>query len=139
MTRHKRNRVSSRANELIADYRNLRTIPAVLGMVFFMSTLYQFGAFQSELSFAWFDYTLTTEHAVFASLMIYAVAFASSETRQFEHYEDWEKILITLGPVLVIATEYSTLANEWIMTTSDPWSQITGAAIVLIGYGVAIQ
>lgn len=123
----------------MADYKNLRTVPALLGMVFFMSTLYQFGAFDHDIAFAWFDYTLTTEHAVFLSLGVYIVAFASSETRQFENYDGWEKLLIAAGPVLILGTEYLESLNDIVMTTSDPWSMVAAAAIVLIGYGVAVQ
>lgn len=107
-------------------------------MVFFASTLYQFGAV-TEVQFEWFEYTLTTMHAVAVSLIVYLVAFASSETRNFDAYDGWEKALIAAGPSLIALHQWYDPVNEWIMTTSEPWMQIAAAAVVLIGYGVAVQ
>ena len=43
---------------------------------------------------------------MFVSLATYAVAFISSETKEFENYEDWGKGMITAGPILLIGHQF---------------------------------
>lgn len=132
-----------RSNSLgghLEDWGQLRTIPAVIGMAAFLTTIFFYGAFGNEpLEFAWFDYQLTDTHAVGATLGIYAIAFASSETRDFSLYETWEQALIAAGPVLMAATWYSDRVHEYVFMTADPWLQIGASALVLAGYWTATQ
>lgn len=129
---------SSRSlNGVLSDYSQLRAVPALLGMLFSIFGLYQFGAF-STLELAWFDYTIETNHVMFGSLAIYAVAFMSSETRSFEHYDDWEQALIAASPVLIVGYEYVGFVAD-LVNSADPWSQVLAFLIVAGGYGVAMR
>ena len=123
------------------DYTNLRTIPALLSVVFVVATLYQFGGI-ATVEFLWVEdgYTLTTEHALFASLGAYLVAFASSETKDFDRYEDWEKVAIAAGPFVIVAHEYWAWFNDLIVGdgTSDLLS-ILAFLVVVTAWTVAVR
>lgn len=125
-------------NGLMHDYSQLRAVPALLGIVFGLASLYQFGGI-SEVTIEWFNYELTSEHGMFVSLGVLVVAFMSSQTKQFENYETWEQVLIAASPGLIIAHHFSDTANDIIMTTSDPWSQVGAFVICLAGYGAAMR
>jgi len=119
------------------DYANLRALPALLGVIFGIMSLYQFGAV-SEVEVLWLDYTLTTQHATLGSLFVFVLAFASSQTKQFEHYEDWEKVLIAASPVVILGNEYVGMIHD-LVTHSDPWTQVLAFLIAMGGYGVAMR
>jgi hypothetical protein len=115
----------------------LRTIPAFLGIFFAIASLYQFGGI-SEVHLVWLDYTLTTQHAMFGSLGIYAVAFASSETRNFEYYEDWEKGVIAAGPALIVAHQYLPYVTD-LFASNTPLVPVIGFIIALASWGAAVR
>lgn len=118
-------------------YMELRTIPALLGIVFAIASLYQFGGI-SEVHITWIEYTLSEQHAMFVSLATLLVAFASSETKQFEAYEDWEKAIIAAGPVLIVSHQYVTEVSD-IIATNDPTGGIVAFAISVMSWGVAVR
>lgn len=122
---------------LVDDYMQLRTVPALIGIVFAISSLYQFGGI-ANVSLEWINYTLTTQDSMLISLGAYAVAFASSETKQFQHYEDWEKGMIAAAPVLIVGHEYLTFVSDFV-TNNSP----TGGALLFIlcmaAWGVAVR
>jgi len=124
-------------SSLTNDYMELRTIPALLGIVFAIASLYQFGGI-SEVHITWLDYTLSTQHAMFVSLATLLVAFASSETKQFEAYEDWEKVLIAAGPVLIVSQQYVTEVAD-IIAKNDPTGGIVAFVISVMAWGVAVR
>ena len=125
-------------NDVVNDYKNLRTIPALLGIVFAVASLYQFGGIATVELMWGLNYTLTTEHAMFLSLGTFVVAFASSETKDFEMYADWEKGMIAAGPLLLIGHQYSTfLSNQFV--THDPVLPVIGFLISVAAWGVAIR
>jgi len=66
---------SNSMGDALSDYTHLRTLPALLSVVFILAGLYQFG--DSEVMLTWIDYTLTAEHDTFISLAAYAIAFAT--------------------------------------------------------------
>ena len=128
----------SSMSNLVKDYKDLRTIPALLGIFFAIASLYQFGGI-AEVQILWgFDYILTTEHAMFVSLAAYAVAFMSSETKEFQNYEDWEKGMIAAGPILLIGHQYWTWLGDQ-FTTHDPMLPIVGFVIAIAAWGVAVR
>ncbi|ARS89642.1 hypothetical protein [Natrarchaeobaculum aegyptiacum] len=123
---------------MTSNYANLRTIPAVLGVLFGLMSLYQFGAFGDTLGFAWFDYELTAMHAMVGSLIVYVIAFASSETRSFDHYHDGEKVLIAVSVLLILLypqVDYAVTLVEY----HDPGTMIVAWLVTISGYGVAIR
>ncbi|MFP8954838.1 hypothetical protein ACLI4Z_18030 [Natrialbaceae archaeon A-arb3/5] len=122
---------------IVNDYANLRTVPALLSVFFAMASLYQFGAV-SDLHIEWFDYTLTSTHAIGGSLAVYLIAFASSQTKSFDHYEDWEKVTIASGPVLIIGYEYLPYLPTAI-EYHDPATFVLAWLVAMASYGVAVR
>ena len=124
-------------NGLVDDYSQLRAVPALLGIVFAMASLYQFGGV-SELTLEWFSYTLTDQHAMLVSLGVLVVAFMSSQTKQFENYQDWEQILILATPSLVIGYHYIGFV-ESLVNTAEPWGQVAAFLVCVAGYASAMR
>ena len=126
------------ASTVLEDYTQLNTIPALLSVAFVAAGLYTFGGI-SDITIVWLsNYSLTGTHALGISLGVYAVAFMSSETRDFAHYEDWEKVLIAGGPALMIAYEYWQPATDLINTTSN-LGPIAAFLVTVAAWGVAVR
>jgi hypothetical protein len=123
---------------VVGDYSQLKTIPAMLGILFTLSSLYQFGGI-SEVHLAWIDYTLTTEHAMMVSLGTFLVAFASSETKSFERYDDWEKGFIAAAPGLVLLYEVTQFVPDLLLGLGDPLGPMLGFLVTVAGWGVAVR
>ena len=122
----------------LEDYTHLRTLPALLSVVFIVSGLYQFGGI-SDVTIVWLsDYTLTTQHALFIAIGSYALAFASSETKSFDRYADWEKLAILSGPVVILGNEYVTFISDLINTTSN-LGPIAAFLVTVVAWGVAVR
>ena len=120
------------------DYMNLRTLPAAIGIVFAIASLYLFGLFQG-LTFGWgIDYELTSSHALWASLGAYLLAFASSETRSFDKYERPEQGLIVAGPAVMVASQHWTWFADQ-MAANSPHLAMVAFAVSFVSYGVLVQ
>jgi len=128
---------SNSMGNALSDYTHLRTLPALLSVVFILAGLYQFGGI-SEVMLTWIDYTLTAEHATFISLAAYAIAFASSETKQFESYEQWEQVAIALGPVIIAGYQYVPQLADLINTSSN-LGPIVAFLATVVAWGVAVR
>ena len=129
---------SRNMSSMLDDYMNLRTLPAAIGIVFTISSLYLFGGI-AGLSLEWgLDYTLTSGHALWASLGAYILAFASSETRSFDRYEQWEQVMIAAGPAVMIAYNHSTWFNDMIVT-NEPHLAGIAFLVSFASYAVLVQ
>jgi hypothetical protein len=122
---------------VLSDYTHLRTLPALLSVLFILSGLYQFGGI-SEVMLTWIDYTLTAEHATFISLASYAIAFASSETKQFDSYEQWEQVAIALGPLIIASYQYVPQVAG-VINTSSNLGPIVAFFATVVAWGVAVR
>jgi hypothetical protein len=128
----------NRAGDMVSDYANIRTVPAMLSTLYIIAGLFQFGAIP-PLEVLWLDYTLTTQHSLIISLGAYVAAFASSETKQFENYMTWEKVAIALGPVLILGNEYVSEINSLLLDIGDPLGMQLAFIATLVSWGVAVQ
>jgi len=128
---------SNSMGNVLSDYTHLRTLPALLSVVFIIAGLYQFGGI-SEVLLTWIDYTLTAEHATFISLGAYAIAFASSETKQFDSYEQWEQVAIALGPVIIASYQYVPQVAD-VINTSSNLGPIVAFLATVVAWGVAVR
>ena len=128
---------SDSMGNVLSDYTHLRTLPALLSVLFIIAGLYQFGGI-SEVMLTWIDYTLTAEHATFISLAAYAIAFASSETKQFESYEQWEQVAIALGPVVIASYQYVPQVAG-VINTSSNLGPIVAFLATVVAWGVAVR
>jgi len=131
-----------RTSNLAQDYMNIRTLPAMLSVIFALASLYQFGGI-SDVTLTWIGgtggYTLTGEHSVMASMAAYTVAFMSSETKQFENYETWEMGLIAAAPVVIVGQQYVTEVNDFITSLGDPLGMQLSFLVTIVAWAVAVQ
>ena len=125
------------ATGLLSDYAHLRTLPALTSALLVAFSLYLYGGI-SELTFGWLGYTLTTQHALMGSLVIYVIAFASSETRSLEYYEDWEMALISSGPGIMLAYQYIPFIQDQ-FTANDPHLSIIAFVFSVVSWGVMVR
>jgi len=128
----------NRASDMVSDYMNIRSLPAMLSVAFVAASLYQFGGI-TTVELPWLSYTLTTQHSLLISLGAFAAAFASSETKQFEYYEDWEKIAIALGPAVILGNEYLPAVNDFLLSLGDPLGMQLAFVATVVSWGVAVQ
>jgi hypothetical protein len=129
----------NRMTGMLGDYAHLRTLPAMLSVVYVLAGLYQFGGV-SDVTLVWLsNYTLTAEHATFASIGTFLVAFASSETKAFDMYEDWEKVAIALGPVVIIGEQYVTEISNLLLDLGDPLGMQVAFLLTVVSWGVAVR
>ena len=125
----------------LSEYTNLRTLPAILSVVFVLTSLYQFGGV-TEVTLVWLnDYSLTAEHAALGGITVYAAAFASSETKQFEYYETWEQAALALVPVVTVGYHYVSEIQTFItdLGGSSPIGAQLAFAATLFGWFVAVR
>jgi hypothetical protein len=129
---------SNRMSGLMSDYAHLRTLPAMLSVVFVVASAFQFGAITAPTIQWGLDYTLTAEHATIISLATFATAFASSETKAFDRYEDWEKVVIAAAPVLIVSHQYVGFVGDQFANYS-PTFAIGAFVISVVSWGVAVR
>lgn len=129
---------SNRANSLMDDYMNIRSLPAALSVAFVGASLYQFGGI-AEISLPWISYTLTTQASLMVSLGAFLVAFMGSETKRFENYESWEQAAIIAGPAVILGNEYVTEVNDFLMNLGDPTGYQLAFVLTVVSWGVAMQ
>jgi len=123
---------------MVNDYTHLRTVPALLSVLFIATGLYQFGGI-SQFTLNWgLNYTITAEHAAIASIAVFAIAFMSSETRSFDYYETWEMVFIGASPLLIVGHQYVGWVNTQI-TNNSPTLSILAFLVTVIGWGVAVR
>lgn len=127
--------MTSHVSARVDDYSNLRTVPAVIGLLFGLASLVQFGGI-APLEFSWFDYTLTGDHAMWISLGSLVVAFASSETTDFDDYATWEQAVMALGVGLIAADRHLGFVADFIDSLGDMGHMIA-FALAFAAWGVA--
>ena len=121
----------------LSDYTHLRTLPALLSVVFVLAGLYQFGGI-AEVEIVWLDYLLTAEHATVISLAAFAAAFASSETKALDHYEKWEQVVIAAGPILIVGYQYTDFVYD-LVSTEGNFGPVVAFLVTVVAWGVAVR
>jgi hypothetical protein len=133
---------SNRMGGMLKDYSHLRTLPAMLSVVYVVAGLYQFGGI-SDVTIMWLagsgGYTLTAEHAALASVLTFAIAFASSETKNFEQYETWEMAVIGSGPLLILGEQYVTEISDFLLDLGDPLGLQLAFVVTVAAWAVAVR
>jgi hypothetical protein len=66
-------------------------------------------------------------------------AFASSETRAIEAYENWEKVAIALGPLVILGQQYVAEIDSLLLDIGDPLGYQLAFVVTLVSWGVATQ
>lgn len=130
---------SSGISDAIGEYASLKTLPAIFSVAFVATSLYQFGGI-TEITLVWLsNYSLTAEHAALGGMVVYAAAFMSSETKRFEHYEDWEKVAIAAVPGITLGYQYTTQVPDLINSIGDPLGAQLAFFATLFGWFVAVR
>lgn len=130
---------TSSMNRMLGDYAHLRTLPALLSVGFVATSLYQFGGI-SDITLVWLsNYTLTAEHASLGGVLIWAIAFMSSETKAFDRYEDWEKITLAAAPLLVLGQAHITEIDNFLMDLGDPLGYQLAFLVTIVSWAVAVR
>jgi len=125
-------------SSILADYAYLRTLPALTVALLFVFSAYLYGAI-SPLTLEWgIDYTITTQGALIGSLVIYALAFASSETKDLEKYEKPEIALISSGPGIMLLYQYIPYVQDQ-FAAYDPTLSIIAFIFSMVSWGVMVR
>jgi len=123
---------------LLSDYAHLRTLPALTSALLVVFGAYLYGAI-SPVTLQWgLDYTISTQGALIGSLVIYVIAFASSETRSLEYYENWEIALISSGPGIMLLYQYVGFVQDQ-FASYDPHLYIVAFIFALLSWGVMVR
>lgn len=129
----------SSPSQVVSNYANIRTIPAMLSVVFALASLYQFGGI-ATVELVWLsNYTLTAEHSVIASMGTFIVALASSETKSFEYYETWEQGVIALGPIVIVGDYLTAEVTDLLVGLGDPLGYQLAFVLTLVSWTVAVR
>ena len=130
-------------HDILDDYMNIRTVPALLSVVFVVAGLYQFGGI-STVELTWLGgssgaYALTAQHAVLGSLGSFLIAFMSSQTKRFENYDQWEQVAIAAGPILILGQHYITEVHDFLIGLGDPLGLQLAFLVTVVSWGVAVR
>ena len=120
----------------IGDYTELRTVPAIIGVLFALSSLTLF--LGGELYIGALDYTFASEHSLLVSVVCLAAAFAASDTNDFAYYRDWEKGLVALFIVVLFAVEFSSTANS-LIHDNEPYAGIIAFVWGVVAWAIVSQ
>ena len=118
------------------DYTQLNTIPAVAGIAFAVSSAVQF--LDASISIGAVDWTFEPAIAMVVSLGALIVAFASSDTRDWRHYDQWEQAVVAVGAALIPATEYVVEVSDFI-AQNDPVAGLGAFLLSFAAWGVLAQ
>ena len=131
---------SSSLSGAVSNYSNIRTIPAFVSAAFIALSLYQFGGID-PVTFNWgLNYTFEPAHAALGSLAAYLVAFMSSETKDFQYYENWEKGAIVAGPSLIFLWHYvPEVETEILNAMGDPLGAQVAFLLGVVSWVVIVR
>jgi hypothetical protein len=123
---------------MLGDYAQIRVVPALASVLFIAASALQFGAIE-PITVTWLDFTLDTSYSMVVSLGVFALAFASSETKSFEHYDQWEQIVIGLGPALILGHEFVPALSDFIASIGDPTGYAIAFVVTMASWAVAVR
>ena len=125
--------MATRHSNLFKNYTQLNTIPAIVGIVFAVSAAVQF--LQAEIMLGLIDYSFDPAHALIVSVFALVVAFASSDTKNFQHYETWEQALVGLAVVVMVSAEYTTTGADFLVE-NEPHAGLLAFLVSMAAWGV---
>jgi len=111
----------------VENYTQLNTIPALVGILFAVSSGVQFLGMTVAIQYP-ISYSFPTEHALIVSLVALVVAFAASDTRSYEFYKSWEQLTVVIAVAAMISAEYFAEVQSMV-TNNQPWA---GTALFIV-------
>lgn len=127
-------RSSSGFSQLAGNYMEINTVSALLGIVFAISAAVQYLGATISIEHP-MSYSYPTEHALLVSFVVLLLAFATSETRSWDYYEGWEKLVVGVTVVGMIAAEYIAEVGT-IVTNNQPWAGTIMFALGVVAWGI---
>jgi len=129
---------SSYSTGYLDDLANIRTVPAAVSGAFLLLSLYAYGGV-SSVELVWVGYTLEAGHALIGSLVVYLIAFMSSESNDFESYDQEEQALIVAGPASMLGWEYVPMFHDAVASLGDPLGQQVLFALSIVSWAVIVR
>lgn len=125
--------MATRSRSAYAKYADLNTVPAVMGIVFAVTAAVQF--LGATISFTTPVYTFDPTHALVLGLVVLIVAFASSDTKDWRHYETWEQGAVALAVLLMVGNEYLVEIQD-ILTQNSPHAAYIAFVVSMMAWGI---
>lgn len=120
-------------NGVMADYTELNTIPAIMGILFATASGVMF--LDATVTLGVIDYTFSASHSLLVGMFAMIVAFASSETNDWRHYESYEQGIVVVATVLMVGSEYVVEISDMIANNS-PVAGVIAFAVSVAAWGV---
>lgn len=111
----------------------IRTIPALAGLVFAAASAVQF--LDAQIALGVVNWSFKPAMALVVSLASLLVAFASSNTRNWEHLENAEKSLVAVA-LLIMTTHQYVPTVELAISNNQPWAGFIAFMSGMIAWGV---
>jgi hypothetical protein len=109
------------------------SVPAIAGLVYAAAAAVQF--LDAQIALGVIDWTFQPELALLVSLAALVVAFASSETRNWAHYDNAEQALIALNILIMLSHQYTqTVATA--VSNNQPLAGAVAFGIGMVAWGV---
>lgn len=124
--------MATNSKSILSDYTQLNTLPAVTGVLFAVASSVQFLGATVSLSTP--AYTFDPAHAMLVSLLMLVVAFASSETKDWRHYDEWEQGVVGVAAITLVGTEYVPEIADLVMSSQG--TQVGAFVLSLAAWGV---
>lgn len=109
------------------------TVPAIAGLVYAAAAAVQF--LDAQIALGVLDWTFKPGMAMVVSLAALVVAFASSETRNWQCYDNYEQSLIGLTLLIMVLHQYSPTV-ETAIANNQPLTGFTAFGLGMISWGV---
>jgi hypothetical protein len=111
----------------------IRTVPALAGLVFAAASAVQF--LDAQIALGVLDWSFKPALALVVSLGSLLVAFASSNTRDWEHLENAEQATVAVALLIMLTHQY-TPTVETAIANNQPWAGFVAFMSGMIAWGV---
>lgn len=118
----------------VENYTQLNTIPALVGILFAVSSGVQFLGMTISIQHP-IAYSFPSEHAMIVSLLALIVAFAASDTRSYEFYETWEQLTVVVAVAAMISSQYIAEVQT-IVANNQPWTGTALFAVSVVAWAI---
>jgi hypothetical protein len=122
------------AGSFLSNYRDLNTIPALMGVLFAVASAVQFLGATISVTIP-YTYTLSGVHAMVLSLVVLVVAFAASDTRSWEYYEGWEQAMVGIAVLVIVGNEYIAEITN-LVANNNPAAGTIAFIITMAAWGI---
>lgn len=112
----------STVSRTVNNYRQLNTVPALTGVVFSIAAAVQYLGAEMSIEYP-SAYTFPGEHAMLVGLLCLLLAFASSDTKDWRYYDQWEQAAVAIAVVGSVLVQYVPEVND-LLVNNQPVSGV---------------